>query len=246
MAFKNYTDIAQVMEEFKIRYQEGDFIQPRDFQISQVFLDEFEFSLKHINVRGSEFAICENIIYPIIKEVYKKYTDRLALWSHKTIRYDYKLVGEPDYLLATHSELGKVVVGRPLVLIVEAKKNDFDKGWGQCAAEMVASQKLNGDPTFPVYGIVSDGEVWEFGMLVESVFTRQQSLFITTNLRNLFGAIDFLMWSACEAFVKYGLLKDIKEAERQIDEGKAIPHKTALKRAQKKINAKVVKSSGKR
>jgi hypothetical protein len=211
MAFKSYTDISQVMEEFKIRYQENDFIQPSDFSISQNFLDEFEFSLKHINVRGSEFAICENIIYPIIKEVYKKYADRLALWSHKTIRYDRKLVGEPDYLLATHSELGKVVVGRPLVLIVEAKKNDFDKGWGQCAAEMVAAQKLNGDPTFPVYGIVSDGDVWEFGMLAESVFTRQPSLHTTTSLPNVFGAIDFLFRSSCEALAEYSPLTDIIE-----------------------------------
>jgi hypothetical protein len=28
-------------------------------------------------------------------------------------------------------------------LIVEAKQNDFNEGWGQCLAELVASQKLD-------------------------------------------------------------------------------------------------------
>ncbi|MGH9800088.1 MAG: hypothetical protein ACRD82_06965, partial [Blastocatellia bacterium] len=130
MAFKQYTEIGQVIEEFQIKYREEAFVKPTEFAISQTFLDEFNFNLKRINVRGSEFAICENLLYPILREVSKKYADQLALWSHKTIRYDGKLAGEPDYLLATHSELGMVVLGRPLVLIVEAKKNDFDKGWG--------------------------------------------------------------------------------------------------------------------
>ena len=203
MAFKNYTDISLVIEEFQIKYREEDFVKPTDFAISPAFLAEFDFVREYIDIRASEFAVCENVLYPILKEVYKQYTERFALWSHKTIRYDKKLTGEPDYLLATRSELGKVVMGRPLVLIVEAKKNDFDKGWGQCAAEMVAAQKLNGDSAFPVYGIVSDGKAWEFGLLRENVFTKHKPLIFTANLPEVFGAIDFVLKAIVAALPKF-------------------------------------------
>lgn len=193
MSFKQYTNIGLVMEEFQITYQEEDFIQPLEFTIDEAFLKEFQFVKRYIDIRMSEFAICENILYPILKEVYKKYAEAFSLWSHKAIRYDKKLSGEPDYVVTTRSKLGKVVLGRPLVLVVEAKKNDFDQGWGQCLAEMVALQKLNDAPAFAVYGIVSDGEVWEMGRLVESTYTKQQPSFTTNDLKELFGAIDFVM-----------------------------------------------------
>jgi hypothetical protein len=38
---------------------------------------------------------------------------------------------------ATKSELGKKVLESPLLAVVEAKKNDFEQGWGQCLAESV-------------------------------------------------------------------------------------------------------------
>ena len=73
------------------------------------------------------------------------------------ITYDDVLSGTPDYFISTRSELGKLVVGTPLIMLVEAKKNDFEVGWGQCLAELVAAQKINEDTEHPVFGIVSDG-----------------------------------------------------------------------------------------
>ena len=78
----------------------------------------------------------------------------------------------------------------PLIMMVEAKKNDFELGWGQCLAEMVAAQKINDNPDFPVYGIVTDGTSWEFGRLVGDLFTRNRTNFTLANLPILFGAVD--------------------------------------------------------
>jgi hypothetical protein len=64
------------------------------------------------------------------------------------------------------------VSGYTLVVIAEAKQNDFGRGWGQCLAEMIAAQRLNSNEKLAVYGIVTDGEVWQFGMLIEAVFTK--------------------------------------------------------------------------
>jgi hypothetical protein len=199
MAFGHFKNKAAVLEKFGIRYEEEDFVAPTEFVISQAFLDDFNFVREHIDTRVSESSICENIIYPILKEVYKKYADDFALWSHRTIEYDEELTGMPDYLVATKSELGKVVLGRPLLMIVEAKKNDFEEGWGQCLAEMVMAQKINASPTFTVYGIVSDGDVWEFGKLSENEFTMNGDLFTLSEIQRLFGAVDFVLDSLKQA-----------------------------------------------
>jgi len=199
MAFGHFKNKAAVLEKFSIRYEEEGFVVPTEFVISQAFLDDFNFVREHIDTRVSESSICENIIYPILKEVYKKYADDFALWSHKTVEYDSELTGAPDYLLATKSELGKIVLGRPLLMIVEAKKNDFEEGWGQCLAEMVMAQKTNGNPSFTVYGIVSDGEVWEFGKLSENEFTMNRDLFTLSEIERLFGAVDFVLGSLKQA-----------------------------------------------
>jgi len=60
----------------------------------------------------------------------------------------------------------------PLVIAAEAKKNNFEQGWGQCLAELVVAQKINGDSELPVYGIVTDGKLWEFGKLEKNMFAR--------------------------------------------------------------------------
>ena len=74
----------------------------------------------------------------------------------------------PDYLISTKSALGKTVLGTPIIVVVEAKRNDFIQGWGQCLAELVAIQRIN-DDVKPVSGIVTDGEMWQFGKLTADV-----------------------------------------------------------------------------
>jgi hypothetical protein len=78
------------------------------------------------------------------------------------------------------------------VIVVEAKKNDFEQGWGQCLAELVAVQKLNGDSSKPVYGIVTDGELWKFGTLVDDTFISNREGYTVGDLAELFGALHFV------------------------------------------------------
>ena len=80
--------------------------------------------------------------------------------------------------------------------MVEAKKNDFEVGWGQCLAELVAAQKINEDTEHPVYGIVSDGTLWQIGHLVGETFTQNRTSFNVDNLPALFGAIDSVFKAA--------------------------------------------------
>ena len=92
-------------------------------------------------------------------------------------------------MVAKRSQLGKNVLDFPLVLVAEAKQNDFARGWGHCLAEMVAAQRLNGTQTLPVYGIVTDGESWQFGQLIESIFTKNRSRATIDRLEEVYGAV---------------------------------------------------------
>jgi len=193
MAFTDFNSPDEVQKAYQIKYVEEDFLVIMSVSAPEHFVQEFEFSNAYFDIFSSEASRCENVIYPILREVCKKFVDRYSLWSHKSIAADSILSGTPDYIIAKRSELGKNVLGRPLVLVAEAKQNDFTKGWGQCLAELVAAQKLNNNAQQTVYGIVTDAEVWHFGKLEDNVFTRNQTRMKIDELENVFGALYAMM-----------------------------------------------------
>lgn len=201
MAFSDFKTIPEVQEKFRIKHTDNDFIaiEETTHTPSKQFLQELEFSRQYIDVFASESARCEAVIFPVLREVYKEYAEDYALWIKKPIVYDEILSGTPDYFISTRSELGMLVVGMPLIMFVEAKKNDFEQGWGQCLAELVAAQKINADSDIPVYGIVSDGTFWQFGYLIGDAFTRNKTSFSVDDLPALFGAIDAVFKTVSQA-----------------------------------------------
>jgi len=192
MAFRHYKNIAQVQKEYEVQYQEFNFIRVNEVKVSKLFLREFEFNLNNLDVFSSEGARCELVILPLLREAYKNYVNQFVLWVQKSIRYDKVLNGTPDYIISKRSKLGKTVLEYPLLMVAEAKKNDFDQGWGQCLAELVAAQKLNNDSDLPVYGIVTDGKYWEFGKLEQAIFTKNKDSFPVNHVETILGILDFL------------------------------------------------------
>ena len=195
MAFSDYKNISQVQKEFGIRYQEENFLAVQRLEPPSHFREEFDFNQRNIDVFSSEAARTELVITPILREVYKNFHEHYSIWIQKAMIYNDKLNGTPDYLIATRSALGKTVLDLPLVIIVEAKKNDFEQGWGQCLAELVAAQKINDDLHKPIYGIVTDGELWKFGKLTGTTFISNLEAYTVGNLAELFGAINFIFQS---------------------------------------------------
>ena len=76
---------------------------------------------------------------------------------------------------------------------LEATKNDFEQGWRQCLAELVAAQKINDNEQIPVYGIVTDGNLWQFSKLFVQVFTQNRENFTIDKLWQLYNALDYLL-----------------------------------------------------
>jgi hypothetical protein len=197
MSFDYYKNISEVMQEFQITAIEAEFIIESKIEVRSVFQEDLEFCLREFSFEESEYGVCEMIIFPILKELYRRYRNQFTLWSHKAIIYDEKLSGTPDYILAQRSTLGKQVFEKPYFLVVEAKKDDFIKGWGQCLAEMVAMQKINNQPSQTLFGVVSNGKIWEFGKLNHNLFTKDTRYYTISDLEKLLSALDYIFYQ-CE------------------------------------------------
>ncbi|MBW4667367.1 MAG: hypothetical protein KME60_08015 [Cyanomargarita calcarea GSE-NOS-MK-12-04C] len=192
MAFSSYKTIGQVQKEFQITYIETNFVIEIPFDISNYFREDLETMMREGVVNNSEFAICENLIYPVLKEVWKSYKSKFILWSHESLNCDNNLNGYPEYILARRSPLGKFVFDKPYFILVEAKQDNFEAGWAQCLAEMIAAQRLNAELIISVFGIVSNGSTWEFGKLEADKFTKNIAPYSIYELDKLFSVVNYL------------------------------------------------------
>jgi hypothetical protein len=192
MSFSAYKSLGETLKEFQVTYTEADFIAEVEFSISDYFRQDLQLMMEEAVVDNSEFAICENLIYPVLKEVWKQYRTNFILWSHQFLNCDANLAGFPEYILARRSPLGKVVFDRPYLVLVEAKQDNFEAAWAQCLAEMIAAQKLNENSEIVVFGITSNGNLWEFGKLKETAFTKNRNFYTIQDLNRLFAAVNYI------------------------------------------------------
>lgn len=193
MPFTQFKSLGDVLKTYNIRYIEEGFKIETHIKVPKALSVDLDFTLKNIAYDVSEAAICENLIYPILKSVWMPYVDVFALWSHKAIEYDVFLSGVPDYLISKRSDLGKIVFEVPYIAVVEAKKDDFSSGWAQCGAEMYAMQKINQSLNLTIYGIVSNGETWEFAQLFNDQFVFFINRFDINDLKKLYNALSSIM-----------------------------------------------------
>src|SRR4051794_26300548 len=172
MLFGSFRSIQELARSFQITLEVDTFLQPLPVAPDDRFLDDLHFTRSHVAVRVSEAAIGEFLIAPVLKQVWRLYTDVLTFWSHVPLGTTEPLVGIADYVFCRRSPLG-LVLDQPFVIGAEAKKDDFETGWAQCLAAMIAAQRMNASSDLTVFGIVSNGNSWQIGKLDEAVFTQE-------------------------------------------------------------------------
>ncbi len=135
----------------------------------------------------------ELLIDAIIEEVIQPYR-KLKIWKAAPLESE-DLIGQADYLAAPR----RAYLEAPLLCVVEAKKDNFEKGLAQCLVEMKACQWNNQQQgkDLDVYGIVTNGEGWRFYKLStagEVYETLPQSL---GAIEKIFGLLSYV-FSKCE------------------------------------------------
>lgn len=200
MAFSDFKTLEAVQKLYNIELRTDKLLIPQELSLNAEVVQNLAFAFAYIDTLVSETARCEFIVAPLLFTVYKNHYEKYSFWSHKSIFYDNVLQGKPDYIFSKRSKLGKTVLETPIVAIVEAKKDDFEYGWGQCLAALVAAQKINNNEQLAVYGIVTNGLVWQFGRLIATTFTQEPANFIIDNLNSLYGTLESLFCSIEQDF----------------------------------------------
>ena len=190
---KKFKQLGDVLIETQIQHIKGiSFPITEKLSPSDYFKNELKITLESVPYNISEFAICETLIYPTLREVWKPYLDIFNIWSRALVRLNINIKGYPDYLIAKRSPLSAIVFEKPYLAVVEAKKDDFEGAWGQCLYEMHAIQQMNEDRDMPVYGVTSSGLIWQFAKFEGRNFTQYSTLFTIEDLDRLFSGLKTL------------------------------------------------------
>lgn len=189
MAYGTFNSIAEVAKKFDIEVADkNNFLKEKELTTPDFLFSMIQKNLKDKTNYISEYAICETLIRPILDAVATNYA--VKVWSHIPYNVDKEkgLIGEPDYLIATRTKYGEMAI--PSLCIIEAKRENFDEGWTQALAEMVASSLLGAKTC---YAMVTTGAIWQFGKLENTVFSiDSRSLSATNDLQAVFNSINWL------------------------------------------------------
>jgi hypothetical protein len=124
----------------------------------------------------TEIARREVLIAPILVEVCNQCGQKLKL--EYGVSVSNWLKGNFDYFIPAPRNL----------LVIEAKQADLAKGFVQLGAELIALDQWTDSPTTLLYGAVTTGDAWKFGILdrTEHVLYRDINLYaVPANLREL-------------------------------------------------------------
>lgn len=112
----------------------------------------------------SEAARREVLISPLVLALIDCTQAQLRI--EYSVNVSQQLKGSLDYYLHAQQNL----------LIIEAKNADLSRGFTQLAVELIALQQwTQGEPEI-LYGAVSTGDVWQFGLLHQDGKKIQQDL----------------------------------------------------------------------
>jgi hypothetical protein len=197
MAFsdKKYKTLGDVLLVYPLKHVfiHKFFVQLAPIPPAESLREMVQFTLDNVDYKASEEAICEGLLYPILTAAWKPYTKYFSFWSHKALVYDDFLKGMPDFLFSKRSERSHVIFERPYIAVVEAKLDDFVGGWAQCALEMIAIQKINEDVENPIFGIVTNGDNWEFAKLEKNIFSQYKEKGRIEDLPQIMSILTYIL-----------------------------------------------------
>jgi hypothetical protein len=166
MPYSDFT-LKKVRQDLAIAIHEGGRFFPDvpPVKPDDLLRQELEEGLPLVLARGSEKARSEWIISPVLTAVRRLLDRQISLFSGEDFTVDPSigLNGICDFLIS--KSLSQLEIQAPVVIIIEAKKENLNGGLGQCIAEMVAAQKFNAanNVNIPIiFGSVTSGTTWKF------------------------------------------------------------------------------------
>jgi len=86
--------------------------------------------------------------------------------------------------------LDEIDFSSPIISVVEVKQSNLSDGLGQCIAEMYATLKEFKQDK--VYGIITDGEVWEFLRLENAILSVDENNYYIKSVADIIDRIGYI------------------------------------------------------
>jgi hypothetical protein len=197
MAYSDFT-LTSITKAFSlsIRDQVDMFSTVAEVQISPLLKETLQENIPLALASNTEKSRSEMIISPILIELRKQSNHQISLFSgiDFTVDPEKGLNGNCDYIISRSAEL--LLLRSPVVMLVEAKKENLNAGLGQCIAEMLAARVYNErdqnqsmNQTEPIFGVVTSGTNWKFLKLEEQFISIDLDEYYLSNIGKILGIL---------------------------------------------------------
>ena len=166
MAYSNFT-LETVREAFQLETVQaiGIFADIEPVNPSELLATVLAKKVPVAAAIGTEKARSELIIADVLFELREQFDNRISFFSGIEFNVDVEneLTGVCDFLISLSPD--QFYLEAPVIILVEAKKDDPKFGLGQCVAEMLAAQRFNaekGNDISRIYGATTTGTEWQF------------------------------------------------------------------------------------
>jgi hypothetical protein len=144
----------------------------------------------------SESARITWLVGPVLSDLWARYDGRISVNPGVEFEGDPAagLTGYCDFIVSRGPQ--RPVIGPPVLLIFEAKRDSIPDGLGQCIAGMIGAQRYNqrnNTPIDPVYGCVTTGSLWKFLRLSGTVLTNDLTEYNLAQVAHIMGILTHVV-----------------------------------------------------
>ncbi len=197
MAYSNFT-LETVRSEFQLEIVEsaGVFSETETVAPRERFTAELEEKVQLAISIGTEKARSELIVTDVLFELREQFDRNISFFSgiDFNVDDDKGLTGVCDFLVSLSPILS--FLEAPIIILVEAKKDNLTLGFGQCAAEMLAAQRFNAEKgnNIPcLYGATTSGTDWRFLKLEGQKLHIDRSLYSIGQCDKILGILSSMV-----------------------------------------------------
>jgi hypothetical protein len=165
MAYSDFKTLEQINQELGIIIQAASdlYRHLEPVQLTPWFAETMKLAYTKAIRINTESARQALIVDNVLMELTQHVLISFFLENSFNIDSSKGLAGNPDAIISKSEN--QLYITAPVVVLVEAKKSDLGSGLPQCIAEMEAARLFNeqkGNPVVPLYGVVTDGVLWQF------------------------------------------------------------------------------------
>ncbi len=178
--------LGEIIKKYSLQYRQKIKLDKQDsvFKCPEKLKDDIVFVLQEIDYDNSIDSVYENLVYPVLKEAWKNYSNHLSLWGHLTLTEAEAF--HADYLITPRSELGKIVMEPPFLVVIEVILDNLKRNRPILIEKLCRIQQLNEEYATPIHGILTNGEIWEFIKIEKNVLTHYVQRLEIGEIENLF------------------------------------------------------------